>query len=421
METAEFALPTSEIHVWVVYLTARCNFNCSYCIQKEVMTPDRPRKPWLRYRELSGREWVEALNALPVRPAHTLILTGGEPSIHPGFLEICAGLDGYRLEMTSNLTFDVDELAAVMKRAGKRFEAAFHTYHPKWMRPEEFVLRAEKLRDSGIVVDPVFSMVDLDAFPHFRDDEFDEQQQRFFEVARARGLLTQRNEFRGHHMGSPFDRSARRTIECTSSWVNFAPNGDVHNCQYHLESGKHAFGNVTDPAGLRRMPRMGEWFACGDFGFCDPCHENSGHGAFRDEEGRIFRRDAHDSRVYLQWMAPESIKAVARRFERQGDHAEAAAAWLAAIGREQRDGEATDPASWADLGISLWQGGHKRKALAAIMHALELGHRDMDALVAAVQLGRETDLLDGLRPELTRYLAADELARIERAAAETFV
>ena len=88
METAEIALPTSEIHVWVVYLTARCNFNCSYCIQKEVMTPDRPRKPWLRYRELSGREWVEALNALPVRPAHTLILTANVVAVRQWIREI---------------------------------------------------------------------------------------------------------------------------------------------------------------------------------------------------------------------------------------------------------------------------------------------------------------------------------------------
>ena len=27
-----FPIPTAEIHVWVLYLTARCNFNCSYCI-----------------------------------------------------------------------------------------------------------------------------------------------------------------------------------------------------------------------------------------------------------------------------------------------------------------------------------------------------------------------------------------------------
>ncbi len=420
-EFPKFPLPTAEIHVWVVYLSARCNFNCSYCIQKQIMSPDETRRPWARYQELSGKEWVAAFNGLSTRPEHSLILTGGEPSLHPDFYDICRDLEGYQLEMTSNLTFDVDRLIQTMQKAGKRFHSAFHTYHPKWMSPEDFLERAEKLRDSGIIDQPIFSMVDLDRFPHFRDKEWDEQQKRFFDLARKRDFATQRNEFRGHHMGSAFDRNAKKEIGCTSSWVNFAPNGDIFNCQYHLESGQHAFGNITAIEDCKPLPQMGEWFSCSDFGYCDPCHENSGHGAFRDADGRIFRRDSDDARVYLQWMKPESLRSVARRFEDQGDYDEAAAAWLAVIGKEKQEGGDASPESWADLGITLWEAGQKKKGLAAILHALELGHRGMDALVAAVQIGRETDLLDDIRDQLSSYMEREKIVEIEQAAMAAFV
>jgi hypothetical protein len=67
VEAPTFPLPTPAIHVWVAYLTARCNFACDYCIQKPRMIPGQRRKPWGRYQELSGRQWVDALNAFPVR------------------------------------------------------------------------------------------------------------------------------------------------------------------------------------------------------------------------------------------------------------------------------------------------------------------------------------------------------------------
>ncbi len=82
MADPSFPLPTANPHQWVVYLTARCNFSCDYCIQKGQIVPGAKRRPWSRYDELSGKNWVEALNGFKERPDHTLILTGGEPTMH---------------------------------------------------------------------------------------------------------------------------------------------------------------------------------------------------------------------------------------------------------------------------------------------------------------------------------------------------
>src|SRR5262249_16123360 len=203
-EGARFPLPTPEIHVWVAYLTARCNFACTYCIQKPSMVPGERRRPWGRYDELSGRQWVEALNAFPVRPEHPLILTGGEPSLHNDFAFVASRLEGYALDMTSNLTFDVAALAREMNAHGRKFATSFHTYHPKFLSPEKWLDQAERLRDSGIVERPTFSMVNLQRFPHFRDDEHDRNVRQLVELADRRGLAYQFKEFRRPPMGAPF-------------------------------------------------------------------------------------------------------------------------------------------------------------------------------------------------------------------------
>ena len=421
MESREFPLPTAQPHQWVVYLTARCNFACDYCIQKGQIVPGQKRRPWSRYDELAGKEWVAAFNAMPTRPEHTLILTGGEPTIHRDFYYIATHLDGYKLDLTSNLSFDIDEFIGAMRSAGRTFYSSFHTYHPNWMKPDVFVEKAAKLRDAGVIESPVFSLVNLDEFPHFRDAEHNERTAEFQDIANRLGLRFQRNEFRGNHMGAPFTHDQKYSIDCTSGWVNFAPNGDVYNCQYHLEQGIDCFGNVTRIDECRHFPRFGEFFPCTDFGFCDSCHENSGRGAFRDSEGNIFRRTDHDARVYLQWMDPDKVADVARRFMMEGNVEEAKHAFLAAIGKDKASGGEGSAETWADLGLTLWEGGEKDRALAALMHALELGNEDLEVAAAVVELGRETDRRDYVTVELERFMPRERIVAIERAVEASFV
>lgn len=411
---APFPLPTPEIHVWVAYLTARCNFACDYCIQKPQMIPGQRRKPWGRYQELTGRQWVEALNAFPVRPVHPLILTGGEPSLHKDFAFVASRLEGYELDMTSNLTFDIDAVAREMRAHGKQFATSFHTYHPKFLAPEKWLEQAERLRDSGLVKAPVFSMVNLQRFPHFRDDEHDQNLKKLVELADRRGLVYQFNEFRGTHMGEGFNRDHKYRIDCTSAWVNIDPEGNVFNCQYHLTERKRAFGNVTDIAACKPLPKMGEFFACTDFGYCDPCHENSGHGAFRDTNGNVFRRTANDARIYLKWMQPAAIRDVSRRYFAQGDTVEAEHALLAAIGKEREAGQENGE-TWADLGVTLYENGKKKQSLAALLHAIETGITKTETVASAIVVARELDTVAHARQTILRYVPAQILDRIEAA------
>lgn len=412
-----FPLPTTGDHVWVAYLTARCNFACDYCIQKPGMVPGQKRKPWGRYQELTGRQWVDALNAFPTRPEHPLILTGGEPSLHKDFAFIASRLEGYPLDMTSNLTFDIDAFAREMRAHGKTFKTSFHTYHPKFISPEKWLDQAERLRDSGIVEAPVFSMVQLDRFPHFRDEEFDANVQQLVQLADRRGLLYQFNEFRGTHMGAPFDRSGRQEIECTSAWVNIAPDGDVFNCQFHLTERRNSFGNVTAIDDCRPLPAMGTFFSCSDFGHCDPCHENSGHGAFRDAEGRVFRRSEGNDRIYLEWMEPEAIVAVARRYFSQGQFEEARHTFLAAMSKQRAAGQAEDFETWADLGITLYEAGQRKQSLAALLHAVQGGVTRTEIVASAMVVADELGMQERANEVILQAVPPRQVAAIRETVA----
>jgi len=381
-----FPLPLGEPHVWVCILTARCNMACSYCIQKGMVLPSAPRRPWRNYREMEGKEWVRALNDLPVRPEHPLILTGGEPTLHKDFLEIATGLEGYSLDLTSNLAFDIEALARAMERAGKRFYSSFHTYSPEHMAPEEFLARADLLLSTGIVENPVFSFVDLEYFPQFRTEDTNRRLSAVIHGARERGIPLSVNEFRANHLGRPFSREERRTMECSSAWVNLAPDGEIYNCQYHLTQGTHSFGNIREIEKVRPLPPLGTFFLCNDFGWCDPCHENSGGGMFRDPTtGEIFRRDPDASfMAYTRWLTPGELLEAGRRFVKEGKPLEGAA--FLSSGWEKSG----DPTFLNDMGVALWNAGRPGEAFRCFSLSIEKGNQDPVCRKNLLNLARET-------------------------------
>jgi hypothetical protein len=193
------------------------------------------------------------------------------------------------------------------------------------------------------------------------------------------------------------------------------PEGNVFNCQYHLTERKHSFGNITAIDQCRPLPAMGEFFACSDFGFCDPCHENSGHGAFRDADGKVFRRTDGSARIYLQWMEPAAITAVARRYFTQGDLAEAKHAFLAALGKRRKAGQGDDGETWADLGVTLYDSGDKRQALAALLHAIESGVTRTETVANALVVARELGMTVFARQQILARVPMQILQQIENA------
>lgn len=94
-------------------LTARCNLDCGMCYIHKAQND-----PVAREKEMPTEFWLDMVEQIRQAGALTLLLTGGEPMLHPGFREIylASKKAGLILSMNSNGTMftpeDVEFFAA---------------------------------------------------------------------------------------------------------------------------------------------------------------------------------------------------------------------------------------------------------------------------------------------------------------------
>lgn len=94
-------------------LTARCNFNCPMCYV-HLSAEEQQR----RGRELTGDEWIDIAEQAEKAGTVFLLLTGGEPTIHPEFVKIYERLItmGFYTSMNSNGRLLEGDLLELFKR-----------------------------------------------------------------------------------------------------------------------------------------------------------------------------------------------------------------------------------------------------------------------------------------------------------------
>jgi hypothetical protein len=181
-------LPGSYNYV-AAFLTLACNLTCSYCINHLSGKAQRPRP-------LTGEQWVRALNRLRLRPDLPVTLQGGEPSTHPHFLQILAGLDErIPIDILTNLQFDPYRLIREVPPSRLRREAPYASirvsYHPETMSLGVLLEKTKLLLAHGFSVG-VYGVLHPD---------WSEEILRAQAVARGEGIDFRAKEFLGEHEG----------------------------------------------------------------------------------------------------------------------------------------------------------------------------------------------------------------------------
>ncbi|MGB7859879.1 MAG: GTP 3',8-cyclase MoaA [Acidimicrobiia bacterium] len=110
-----FDRPVRDLRVSV---TDRCNFRCTYCMPKEVFGPDHDFLP--RDQLLTFEEIVSVVHAFAVRGVNKVRITGGEPLLRKGIVDL--------VEMIS-LVEGIDDLtlttnASLLARKAEALKAA---------------------------------------------------------------------------------------------------------------------------------------------------------------------------------------------------------------------------------------------------------------------------------------------------------
>lgn len=123
-----------------IYPTLRCNLRCPYCVNEQVGPVDK------QYPPMPPKDWAAAIN----REGRHVVLTGGEPFLYPGLVELVNGIHRHLIvRVYTNLCLDLaDSLSAL-----EREVLFFVSWHPREGRDREadrerFLANWRVIRDS---------------------------------------------------------------------------------------------------------------------------------------------------------------------------------------------------------------------------------------------------------------------------------
>ena len=136
-------------------ITGRCNYNCKHCF----MAADNARM----MRSFSREEWMKTLDELEKCGVQSLTLTGGEPTIHPDFMELMREI--YRrgmevFELNTNGALLTREMLEEFREIGTSplIKISFDCLgHHDWMRGKAGA-EQETLRAIGLCEEHGFSV-----------------------------------------------------------------------------------------------------------------------------------------------------------------------------------------------------------------------------------------------------------------------
>jgi hypothetical protein len=276
-----------ESHNYVAFfLTLDCNQSCGYCLTRHHFktTPGS----FDRY-DIPAQHWIAAANRLVLPASLPITLQGGEPSLYPGFFEFVRGVaDGIRLDLLTNLAFDVDLFVDRVPVEPFLRDAPYPsiraTYHPGQTDIRKMIVSALKLMKAGFRIG-IYAieypdktlMEDIEAArSRCKEEGIDFRTKEYLGTwnGRLHGTYKYEGAVNGAHL---------QACLCRVSELLVGPDLSVYRCHSDLYRGRKPIGSMLDPAFSARdidRPRP-----CRHFGDCNPCdvkittnkHQQSGY------------------------------------------------------------------------------------------------------------------------------------------------
>jgi sulfatase maturation enzyme AslB (radical SAM superfamily) len=246
-----------EQYTWSFQPTFKCNFHCSYCVQK-FGTKDIP----IQVTQIDPIEldrFVQ-LNKLDIF-VDCLVIQGGEPLLVKNLDSLIAKLIKFKkIMIVSNLSLSVQNFIELKNEVD--FELKFiGSFHPESLDLMQFINTAEKLKKAQML--QYCCMVDKGWRQNlFYLKEFMKNDIPLF-IYRYVGLKNGRiypSKARYACNG------LRKKAFCKSSMVLISANGKVFNCHTKMYMNKDEICSIDNINNFRDSI-----FVCHDFGICHPC------------------------------------------------------------------------------------------------------------------------------------------------------
>ncbi len=255
------------------FLTMRCNLGCSYCLNNIEQSNEFSRT---RFKELSGKQWVEALNRLVSRDELPVTLSGGEPFLHPDFIYIINNLKSdLKIDILTNLYNDnlVEKFLSQVNPARLKRDAPYASirvsYHPEQMDADKLIKNVKKLQDAG------FS-IGIWAVQYPSSEQLQAITQMQFRCREA-GIDFRLKDFTGTYLnqlygdyskypGSTLSEQLKNCL-CKTSELLIGSDGNVYRCHRDLFAEENPIGNLLDD----NFEIKDEFRECSLYGNCHPC------------------------------------------------------------------------------------------------------------------------------------------------------
>lgn len=248
-----------EINYIAAFLTLRCKFGCSYCINRHGKLSE--------HKEMATDEWIEGLERLVTRPDLPITLQGGEPTMHPGCWEIANRFRG-NVDILTNGDFDFEKFICTVPTLtfyrDAKYASIRFSYHPKKHSPYALATKVWYLQCQGYNV----GIWGLD------HPDYKECNHYMAKACRTYNVDFRLKEFLGYDESGNFHGTLkykpgqfRGPVECRTSELLISPSGHIHRCHADLYAGDHAIGHILD----EKLPDIGQWRKCHAFGTCSHC------------------------------------------------------------------------------------------------------------------------------------------------------
>lgn len=257
------------------FLTMRCNLNCSFCINSFDKSKEFNRT---RFKEMSGEEWVKALNRIDSRQDVPISFSGGEPFLHPDFIYIINHLKPeLKIDILTNLQWGdfgiqkfIDEVNPERIKRDSPYPSIRVSYHPEQMQNgETLVKNVKKLQDAGFSIG-IYSVL----YPS--PEQLSAINQMQFRC-KDLGIDFRLKEFLGEYQGQLFGDYSKypgavnsaelKNCLCKTSELLIAPDGKVYRCHRDLYHEENSIGSLTDSD----FQIENKFRVCDKFGECNPC------------------------------------------------------------------------------------------------------------------------------------------------------
>src|SRR3989344_50995 len=245
-------LPENYSYI-AAFLTMRCNLGCSYCLNNLKGSKEFNR---VKFKEISGKEWVKALNKIESRPEVPVTLSGGEPFLHPDFVEIINNLKpGLNIDILTNLQWPesfmerfIREVNPKRLRRDSKYASIRVSYHPAQMDARKLAENVKKLQDAGFSIG-VWGIL----YPG--SDHLSAINQMQF-ICKDYGIDFRIKEYTGEYGGELYGdyskyknsilQGSTNNVLCKTSELIIGPNGNVYRCHRDLYAEENPVGNIND-------------------------------------------------------------------------------------------------------------------------------------------------------------------------------